>query len=228
MNTELQKYPILRDIKRLERKEIVRRAQLFQRKTLLLDVGCGLGEDMEAIGKEADADLFGIDLNGSALRECQARSGMLFFLMDATQMSFRDGVFDIAFLSVNTLANFSLEERLQWLREMKRVSRCVLVMLYVNTEDPAEMEIQNRIKYYQALSETEDVRFDGRCFISESIGFRGRLFTIPEMKEMFAVYGIDDYEIIRLSRILASIWIPGSSMNDCPDLSKIDLLSWDR
>ena len=228
MNTELQKYPQLKDIKRLERKEVIRRARSFQKRTLLLDVGCGLGEDMQAIGKEIEADLVGIDSNSLSIRQCQARSGMSFMLMNATSMAFSDSVFDIAFLTVNTLANFSMEERLLWLREMKRVSKCVLVTLYVNTGDQDEMGIPNRIRYYRALAGKDDVSFDGRCFISDSIGFRGRLFTIPEMKEMFAIYGIKDYEISRLSRILASIWIPDIRMNDLPDLSKIDLLAWDR
>lgn len=227
MNSELQRYPLLQDIKRLERGDIIRRARSFSRRPLLLDVGCGLGEDMRAIGKEIDAGLVGIDVNRHAIRECQAQGDLACFLMDATRMSFPDSMFDMAFLTVNTLGNFPLDERLLWLREMGRVSRNILLTLYVNTGDPGDMEIPNRIRYYQALAGSEDVRFDGRCFISDPIDFRGRLFTIPEIREMLAVFGIEGYEVTRLSRLLASVWIPNPSMNKAPDLSRIDLLSWD-
>jgi len=227
MNSELLKYPVLRDIKKLERGRVVQRARALKKKTVLLDVGCGLGEDMHAIKDEINGGIFGIDINPHAIEECVPHSKLRFLVMDAKQTAFPDSFFDVSFLTVNTLGNFDMEERFLWLSEMLRVSKCNLVSLYINTGNHEEMRIADRLEYYKALCESDDVVFDGIRFLSESAELNGRLFTIEEIEEMFKIYGIRFYEIQRLNEVLLMVRIMGQQISDSPDLSKVDLLSWD-
>lgn len=226
MNSELQRYPVLRDIKHLERNEIISCARSFQGKVALLDVGCGLGEDMYALKDEIDGKIVGIDNNPLAIRECTRHPKLRFLLMDAADIWFSNHAFDVAYVTVNTLGNCPMPERHIWLREMLRVSKVSLVSLYVNTENPEEMAIGHRLDYYRRLV-APDVVFEGKRFKSESAGWCGRLFTLEEIEEMFRIHGIQEYEVKRLNEILLSIKIPSQAIRDTPDTPQIGLLSWD-
>jgi len=226
MNSELQRYPVLRDIKHLERNGIIACARSFLGKVALLDVGCGLGEDMHALKDGIDGKIVGIDNNPLAIRECTRHQKLRFLLMDAADIRFSNHAFDVAYVTVNTLGNCPMQERHLWLREMLRVSKVSLVSLYINTGDPQEMAIDHRLEYYRLLV-APDVVFDGKRFTSESAGWCGRLFTLEEIGEMFRIHGIQEYGVKRLNGILLSIRIPGQAIRDDPDMSQIRLLSWD-
>jgi len=226
MNSDLLKYPILKDIKLLERDEIVRRAAEFRRAGVLLDVGCGLGEDMYAIADRINGRVVGIDYNPLAIANCPPHPKLEFRVMDARKIEFPDAAFDLAYITVNTLGNFGLMERHAWLKEILRVSGMTLVSLYPNTGDQEAMGIPSRLQYYHDLVDS-DVIFDGHTFSCRSRGWVGRLFALEEIAEMFRAYGIRDYELTRLSEILLSVAIPAQRLPDRPDTSGINLLSWD-
>lgn len=227
MNSELLKYPVLKDIKRLERDEIAARVSAFQTKVVLLDVGCGLGEDAHALKDRIEGKIVGIDNNPLAIGNCEPHPSLSFFMMDARDLWLASASFDISYLTVNTLGNVGLAERHTWLKEMLRVSRLSLVFLYLNSGNPERMGVTERLAYYRELV-APDVIFDGRLFRSESRDWAGRLFTAEEIEEMFRVYGIRSYEIKKLNEILLSVAIPAQDLLPEPDLSQVRLLSWDR
>lgn len=63
--------------------------------------------------------------------------------------------------------------------------------------------------------------------MSSSRKWRGRLFTLHEIDEMFKFYGIKKYEVKRLNEILLYVKIPSKKIKSKPGLSKFKLLELD-
>ncbi len=234
MNRDLLKYPLLRDLKQLERDTIVKHAQRLQkqlgRAPLLLDVGCGLGEDMAALSGRVGGMLVGIDYNEFAIALCQANlqdPRFAFLIRDVRKTGFLDLEFDLAYVTVNTLGNCGFSERHTWIGELTRISRLTLVSLYPNTGDPLTMGLEHRLAYYRELL-GPDANFDGHKFSAPSRAWVGRTFTTEEIQEMFDSYGVLDYQFEQLSPILVSLAIPSQRINDKPDPTRVRSLEWDR
>ncbi len=234
MNSKLLEYPLLKDLKNLEREAIVRHAHGLRKQLryapLLLDVGCGLGEDMNALKDRLDGRIVGIDYNELAIAEDKANLNdfrLTFLVRDVRRTGFLDLEFDLAYVTVNTLGNCALAERHQWLKELTRISRLTLVSLYPNTGDSVVLGLEHRLAYYRSML-VSDVSFDGHAFRSASLSWSGRTFTMEEIREMLDMYGVRDYQVEQLSPILLSVAIPAQRMNNEPDLSRVQLLGWDR
>ncbi|MEK6981815.1 MAG: class I SAM-dependent methyltransferase [Candidatus Micrarchaeota archaeon] len=205
----LSEYKGLRDVKGIERETILSEAKILDHKPAVLDVGCGIGSDIKFLRARIDGYFYGIDNNLLAIHECNAKINGTFLHMDARKMFFADDYFDISYVTVNTLGNLNAENRLAWIREMLRVSSGdILATFYINTQDYQKMRIADRIDYYTRATEGRRTIFDGKQFQIPSLGWTGRLFTMPELKEMFERFGIKNYEIKFLNEIMTIVKIP--------------------
>jgi SAM-dependent methyltransferase len=130
----------------------------------MLDVGCGTGANLDFL--RANASCFGIDFSTDAVRFCRGRGNSKTAAASATHLPFADDSFDVV-VSCDVLCHRSIENKLQPLREMRRVL------------EPGGIVILN-LPAYQWLHSSHDIHVQ-----------TDRRFTIGESDALLARAGFD-------------------------------------
>jgi len=122
----------------------------IKKDTVVLDVGCGFGRNIEAIAKIAKK-IVGIDNNRPLCKEITKKlsrfKNVEFFCEGAKKMSFDDSTFDFVICMGNTFGDFA-KDKLKILREMKRVAKKggrIIIGVY------SEKALKVRLKEYKRI-----------------------------------------------------------------------------
>jgi ubiquinone/menaquinone biosynthesis C-methylase UbiE len=114
----------------------------FEPEDKILDMCCGTGGATFAIAERAgaEAEITGMDLSRGQIRIAQKRrekylSSITFIEGDVTKTCFRDGHFDKVFIT-HALHEMEREERLDVLREAKRILRNGGKVVILEVDDP--------------------------------------------------------------------------------------------
>jgi len=105
----------------------------------ILEIGCGLGHNLELIKKFGNFSLTGIDIQEYALSKARGKyQGINFINSDCVNLPFDDGEFDLVFSRV-TLIHIHPEEIKQVMREIMRVSSKYIAGIEYFSEDIQEI-----------------------------------------------------------------------------------------
>jgi len=104
----------------------------FPKSYSIIDVGCGSGLTLKYFRSRGFENSIGIDISREALKRCEEKGFSLekdVFDIDATNMLYEDGSFDIVF-SWGMFEHF--EDYIPFVKEMIRVSRKFIVLVQPN------------------------------------------------------------------------------------------------
>ena len=165
--------------------------------TLVLDVGCGFGRNIEAIVK-IPKKIVGIEKNKKLFKKIKEELSNLenvkLFLEDAKKMHFADDTFDYSLCMGNTFGDFK-EDKIKILKEMKRVTKKggkIIISVY------SEKALDVRIKQYKKIGMKIKKVQNGTVYTKDDLILEQ--FTKEEIRKIFNSVGLK-VKIIELNSI---------------------------
>jgi ubiquinone/menaquinone biosynthesis C-methylase UbiE len=172
--------------------------QNIKKNSIILDVGCGFGRNIEAINGICKK-IVGIDHNKKLLegtKKKMKKFGNIEILFgEATNLKFPENYFDYAICMGNTFGNLG-ENKIKALKEMKRVAKnggTIIISVY------SEKALEERLASYSRAG-VEIAKIEGTTVITKE-GFEFEQFTKEELTKIFETTGLKP-EIKELNQIL--------------------------
>ncbi|NIO37385.1 methyltransferase domain-containing protein [Candidatus Bathyarchaeota archaeon] len=163
-------------------------------KGLILELGCGYGRVMKNVSKFVswvignDISKESLELTKQYMEGCQNYAA---FLMDASQMAFRSGVFDAVFCIQNGISAFGVNKK-RLISETVRVTKDKGTILF-STYSPKIW--QDRLEWFRKQAELdligeidEEKTRDGTIVCKD--GFRATTISAAQFVELFNEFGL--------------------------------------
>jgi len=155
----------------------------IKKNSTILDVGCGLGNDIKSIASIAK-NAVGIDYDLEGVRKAKRNlakfKNVKIFLEDAKRMHFRNNIFDYAICIGNTFGNLG-KDKIKILKEMKRVIKNkgeIVISVYSEKALPVRMEA-----YKKVAMPIKKIAKGGTVYTKS--GLISEQFTRKKLKEIF-------------------------------------------
>jgi len=166
--------------------------------SIVLDVGCGLGRNIEIMTNIAK-EIIGIDNNKRLFKEIKKRlsrfKNVKVFLEEAQKIHFKNNTFNYTICMGNTFGDFG-EDKLKILKEMKRVTKKggrIIVSVYSKKALPIKLK-----EYKKAGMKLKKIGRDGTIITKE--GIVTEQFSKSKLKNIFLKVGLNT-KIIKLTPI---------------------------
>lgn len=178
-------------------KETIYLKKNIKKGSVVLDVGCGWGEDIETIANIVQKAV-GVDKDPLIAKEAKSNlskfKNVEIFLEDAKKLHFEDNIFDYVICLGNTFGNLG-KDKYKALKEMKRVVKKngkIIISVYSEKALPKRMEgyIKTRVKINK-ITKGGTVYYEG--LISEQ-------FSKEKLRKIFGKAGLK-VKIIKLNPI---------------------------
>ncbi len=170
------------------KKETIYLSKNIKKGSIILDVGCGWGDDIKSIASIVRKAV-GIDNDPGAIRDAKKNLSKLrnvgIFLEDAKKMHFDNNIFDYVICLGNTFGNFG-RGRYKILKEMERVAKRdgkILISVY------SEKALPKRIEGYVKTSwQIKKITHDGTVYTID--GLISEQFSKGKLREIFKKVGL--------------------------------------
>jgi len=181
-------------------------SKAIKRDSVVLDVGCGLGRDLEFASRIAKKAI-GIEYSPQLIRKIKERAGggnLELIRADAENMPLPDSCVDMAMCMYNTIGNMRNPAKV--IGEMSRVTKTngiLLLSLYSE-----RFSVGERISFYKSCGLTID-KVQGNT-VHTLDGFFSNVFSEEDMAGMLHRLGLLQFEVRKISEIGLMIKVKNS------------------
>ena len=167
----------------------------FHGTDLVLELGCGYGRVMKAVSKFVswivgnDISRESLELARSYMESCQNHA---IFLADASQLSFRSGVFDVVFCVQNGISAFGVNKK-RLIAESIRVTRNNGIILFSSYSPKiwaARLEWFRKQSRFGLIGEIDEEKTRDGTIVCKD-GFRSTTVGGDEFVELFDEFGLN-------------------------------------
>ncbi|MCJ7786950.1 class I SAM-dependent methyltransferase [Patescibacteria group bacterium] len=155
----------------------------INKNSIVLDIGCGWGDDLKTIAKIIKSGI-GVDNDLKAIKEAKNNlscfKNIKLFFKDAKKLYFKDNTFDYVICLGNTFGNLEKDKH-KVLKEMKRIVKDngkIVISVYSEKALPARME-----GYKKMVAPIKKITKEGTVYIKE--GFISEQFSKKKIKKIF-------------------------------------------
>ncbi len=165
------------------------------RKGLILELGCGYGRVMRKLSHSAsfvvgnDVSKESLEFAKSYMEGCE---NYVVCLMDASQMAFHSGVFDIVFCVQNGISAFGVDKR-SLIAESVRVAKDDGVVLFSSYSPKIwqdRLEWFRKQSEYGLIGEIDEERTSSGTIVCKD-GFRASTVSSAQFTELFHEHGLE-------------------------------------